>query len=74
MSLSVKECTSTYTELLQVQGHCPERPYVELMVPSDARKILSIIFTIVSRDQGNYTAPLIQLELKREANYCTMRT
>ncbi|KAI0439739.1 heterokaryon incompatibility protein-domain-containing protein [Xylaria telfairii] len=52
MSLSVKECISTYTELLQVQGHCPERPYVELMVPSDARKILSITFTIVSRDQG----------------------
>ncbi|KAI0453502.1 heterokaryon incompatibility protein-domain-containing protein [Xylaria acuta] len=52
MSPSVKEYISTCTELLQVQGHCPERPYVELMVPGDVRKILSVTFKIVSRDQG----------------------
>ncbi|KAI1749089.1 heterokaryon incompatibility protein-domain-containing protein [Xylaria castorea] len=52
MSPSIKDHVSTCTELLQVQGHCPERPYVELMVPSDVRKILSITFTTVSRDQG----------------------
>ncbi|KAI1733764.1 heterokaryon incompatibility protein-domain-containing protein [Xylaria scruposa] len=52
MSSTIKEHVSTCTELFQVQGHCPERPYVELMVPSDVRKILSVTFTTVSRDQG----------------------
>ncbi|KAI0858243.1 heterokaryon incompatibility protein-domain-containing protein [Xylaria cubensis] len=52
MSSTNKEHVSTCTELFQVQGHCPERPYVELMVPSDVRKILSVTFTTVSRDQG----------------------
>ncbi|TGJ79701.1 hypothetical protein E0Z10_g9060 [Xylaria hypoxylon] len=48
----VKESISTRVELLQVNGHCPERPYVELVVPSNVRKILSVTFTTLSRDQG----------------------
>ncbi|KAI0107807.1 heterokaryon incompatibility protein-domain-containing protein [Nemania sp. FL0031] len=48
----IKEHISTCTELHQVQDHCPERPYVELMIPRDARNIVSVTFTTVSRDQG----------------------
>ncbi|KAJ8129896.1 hypothetical protein O1611_g3738 [Lasiodiplodia mahajangana] len=52
MSSTIKEYISTSSELRQVQDHCPERPYVELTIPNDARRILSVIFTTVSRDQG----------------------
>ncbi|KAI1123394.1 heterokaryon incompatibility protein-domain-containing protein [Nemania abortiva] len=52
MSSGIKEYTSTCNELRQVSTHCPERVYVDLVIPSDARKILSVTFTTVSRDQG----------------------
>ncbi|KAF4980028.1 hypothetical protein FZEAL_3890 [Fusarium zealandicum] len=32
--------------------HCPERPYVELEVPQDARRIVAVSFSAVAHDQG----------------------
>ncbi|KAI8631893.1 heterokaryon incompatibility protein-domain-containing protein [Xylariaceae sp. FL1651] len=53
MSLStVKTAISSCTELIETESACPELPYVELLIPLNARKIVSVTFTTVSRDQG----------------------
>ncbi|KAI1752338.1 heterokaryon incompatibility protein-domain-containing protein [Xylaria castorea] len=53
MSLpTVKTSISSCTELIEIERACPELPYVELPIPLDARKIVSVTFTTVSRDQG----------------------
>ncbi|KAI1429220.1 heterokaryon incompatibility protein-domain-containing protein [Xylaria sp. FL1777] len=50
--LAVKTSISSRNELIEIERACPELPYVELLIPSDARKIVSVTFTTVSRDQG----------------------
>lgn len=53
MNATIKECVAEHKELLQVHDHCPERAYVEVQVPADAKKVVAVSFTAVSRDQGN---------------------
>ncbi|KAI0551346.1 heterokaryon incompatibility protein-domain-containing protein [Xylaria curta] len=50
--LNIKTCISSCTELVEIERACPELPYVELSIPLDARKIVSVTFTTLSRDQG----------------------
>ncbi|KAK0624203.1 heterokaryon incompatibility protein-domain-containing protein [Immersiella caudata] len=38
--------------LVQVYEHCPRRPYVELVVPSDCAEVTTAVFITLSRDQG----------------------
>ncbi|RTE80853.1 hypothetical protein BHE90_004666 [Fusarium euwallaceae] len=52
MSATIKECFGEHKELLQVHDHCPERAYVEVQVPADAKRVVAVNFTAVSRDQG----------------------
>lgn len=52
MSATIKECVAEHKELLQIHDHCPERAYVEVQVPADARKVVAVNFTAISRDQG----------------------
>lgn len=47
-----KKHTVTRTDLVEVQEHCPDVPYLELVVPDDAGRVRSIKFTWQSRDQG----------------------
>ncbi len=47
-----KEATSVRADLIQVHDHCPERPYVELAIPRDAKSVVSVLFKATSRDQG----------------------
>lgn len=53
MSATIKECVAEHKELLQVHDHCPERAYVEVQVPADAKKVVVVNFTAVSHDQGD---------------------
>ena len=46
--------------LIKVSRYCPERPYVELCVPENIVTIKTIVFRIVSHDQGEF----IQSDLK----------
>ncbi|KAG5811104.1 hypothetical protein H9Q74_006174 [Fusarium xylarioides] len=39
-------------DAIQVHDHCPERPYVELEVPQDAKRVTAVTFAGTSRDQG----------------------
>ncbi|VUC23018.1 unnamed protein product [Clonostachys rosea] len=48
----VQKLVARRAELVQVHDHCPERPYVELKVPENVEKVLSVEFSTVSRDQG----------------------
>ncbi|KAK0630416.1 heterokaryon incompatibility protein-domain-containing protein, partial [Bombardia bombarda] len=48
----VKECVSTRKALIQTDEHCPQRPFVELTVPSDARALVAVEFTTDSHGQG----------------------
>ncbi|KAJ3549234.1 hypothetical protein NM208_g611 [Fusarium decemcellulare] len=52
MSSAIKECFAEHKELLQVHDHCPERPYVELQVPQDSKRVVAVSFTAVAHDQG----------------------
>ncbi|KAM0435864.1 hypothetical protein ACHAPT_002755 [Fusarium lateritium] len=52
MSAIIKECVAEHKELLQVHDHCPERAYVEVQVPQDAKRVVAVNFSAVSRDQG----------------------
>ncbi|KAF5019388.1 hypothetical protein F66182_8588, partial [Fusarium sp. NRRL 66182] len=52
MSCTIKTCFIERKDALQVHDHCPERPYVELEVPQDARRVIAVSFGGVSRDQG----------------------
>ena len=52
MSSQIKLCTAERADLIQVHDHCPERPYVELEVPQDAKSVIAVSFTAISRDQG----------------------
>lgn len=48
----IQECTAEHKELLQIHDHCPERAYVEVQVPADAKKVVAVTFIAVSHDQG----------------------
>lgn len=50
----IKKCSARRADLIQVHDHCPERPYLELEVPKDAKEVVAVSFTAVSRDQGDY--------------------
>ncbi|EEU43137.1 uncharacterized protein NECHADRAFT_83581 [Fusarium vanettenii 77-13-4] len=52
MDAVIQECVAEHKELLQVHDHCPERAYVEVQVPADAKKVVAVTFTAVSHDQG----------------------
>ncbi|CAM1508928.1 Fc.00g026670.m01.CDS01 [Cosmosporella sp. VM-42] len=52
MSSEIKVCSAKRTELIQVHDHCPDRPYVELEIPQDAKSVVAVSFTTISRDQG----------------------
>ncbi|KAJ8121321.1 hypothetical protein ONZ43_g2194 [Nemania bipapillata] len=43
---------STRRDLIQVHEHCPQRAYVELIVPENAETVTAASFTTISRDQG----------------------
>ncbi|CAH0057758.1 unnamed protein product [Clonostachys solani] len=47
-----KTCSASRAHDIQVHEHCPDRPYVELRVPSDARSVGAVTFTAISHDQG----------------------
>ena len=44
-------------DLVIVHQHCPDRPYLELVVPEDFHAALYIEFTAESRDQGMFIRP-----------------
>ncbi|CAH0027674.1 unnamed protein product [Clonostachys rhizophaga] len=46
------KCSASRAHPIQVHDHCPDRPYIELRVPSDARSVEAVTFTAVSHDQG----------------------
>ncbi|KAI1415062.1 heterokaryon incompatibility protein-domain-containing protein [Hypoxylon sp. FL1857] len=52
MSPATVECTSERKELVEIDENCPRRPYVEIRVPDNAKTVLAVHFTTVSRDQG----------------------
>lgn len=54
MPIITKEAVAKQTAVTEVDSHCPHVPYLELEVPQDSEKVISVTFTIVSRDQGNY--------------------
>lgn len=52
MSPASRTRESTRRGVVQVHEHCPQRPYVELIVPDDVQTVTAASFTTVSRDQG----------------------
>ena len=52
MTSTNKECSVERRDCIQVHDHCPEQPYVELEVPQDAKRVTSVTFGGISRDQG----------------------
>ncbi|RKL25729.1 hypothetical protein BFJ68_g356 [Fusarium oxysporum] len=52
MATNTKTCFVERKDAIQVHDHCPERPYVELEVPQDAKRVTAVTFGGISRDQG----------------------
>lgn len=52
MASMIRERRAERTELVQVHDHCPDRPYIELEVPEDAKTVVGVTFSVISRDQG----------------------
>lgn len=52
MGSNIRECHIERSDLIQVHDHCPDRPYIELRVPDDAKAVAAVTFTTISRDQG----------------------
>ncbi|CAM1503623.1 Fc.00g012140.m01.CDS01 [Cosmosporella sp. VM-42] len=52
MENHLKKQVAKRCQLIQVHDHCPERPYIELKVPEDAKAVVAISFMALSRDQG----------------------
>ncbi|KAK7419698.1 hypothetical protein QQZ08_010785, partial [Neonectria magnoliae] len=52
MARDIREHTAKRTDLIQVHGHCPHIPYVELEVPDEAKGVVRVTFSTLSRDQG----------------------
>jgi hypothetical protein len=55
MTTEMKTCFVERKDAIQVHDHCPERPYVELEVPQDAKRVHAVTFAGTSRDQGKLT-------------------
>ncbi|KAF5969542.1 heterokaryon incompatibility (het-6OR allele) [Fusarium coicis] len=55
MTTEMKTCFVERKDAIQVHDHCPERPYVELEVPQDAKRVDAVTFAGTSRDQGKLT-------------------
>ncbi|KAF4424738.1 hypothetical protein F53441_14220 [Fusarium austroafricanum] len=49
---TIKQHSVERKDAIQVHDHCPERPYVELEVPQDAKRVTAVTFSGTSRDQG----------------------
>ncbi|OAA55271.1 heterokaryon incompatibility protein [Niveomyces insectorum RCEF 264] len=45
-------CSAKRQDLVHVSPYCPERPYLELTIPDNARSVCSARFVITSHDQG----------------------
>ncbi|KAH9904278.1 hypothetical protein F4778DRAFT_57817 [Xylariomycetidae sp. FL2044] len=41
-----------------VHQHCPDRPYLELKVPEDAKSVKFVDYAVCSRDQGTANSML----------------
>lgn len=54
MASEMKTCFVERKDAIQVHDHCPERPYVELEVPQDAKRVTAVTFGGTSRDQGQW--------------------
>ncbi|KPM42173.1 hypothetical protein AK830_g4379 [Neonectria ditissima] len=52
MAHEIREHTAKRVDLIQVHEHCPHLPYVELEVPEEAKRVVRVTFTTLSRDQG----------------------
>lgn len=50
-------------DIWQVCRMCPERPYVQLQVPVNAKSVQQVKFTIVSHDQGKIRHHYIEASL-----------
>jgi hypothetical protein len=57
-------------DLIQVHEHCPQRAYVELMVPPDFGTVTAVYFTTVSRDQGGHPSTI--LRTSPEPKWCEL--
>jgi hypothetical protein len=51
--LNLKKFIAAQSESIVVTQYCPERPYVELRIPSELEVIRRIVFKITSHDQGD---------------------
>ncbi|CAG9982216.1 unnamed protein product [Clonostachys byssicola] len=49
---NTKKCSASRTHSIQVHDHCPDRPYIELRIPSDAKSVEAVTFTAIAHDQG----------------------
>ncbi|VUC34388.1 unnamed protein product [Clonostachys rosea] len=47
-----KKCSASRAHPIEVHDHCPDRTYIELRVPADARSVSAVTFTATSHDQG----------------------
>ncbi|KAH6976534.1 heterokaryon incompatibility protein-domain-containing protein [Ilyonectria sp. MPI-CAGE-AT-0026] len=52
MAPDIREHMVRRLDLIQVHEHCPHIPYVELHVPDEAKRVVRVTFTTLSRDQG----------------------
>ena len=48
----IKRVVARRKNIVTIHEHCPDRPYVELVVPEDFRAACYVEYTIDSRDQG----------------------
>ncbi|CAI6094252.1 unnamed protein product [Clonostachys chloroleuca] len=49
---NTKKCSASRAHPIQVHDHCPDRPYIELRIPSDAKSVEAVTFTAIAHDQG----------------------